>query len=189
MRVLGIPGYDPQLHSSMSSLLDAAGDDLLSLLGLRLDAIWLAWSLDEDAWWEALPVVLQLEQTQFEFCAWELNKLTVSLNLIDLAAPINYLNLQELHLAWRVNPLAEFQPLIGQRLHSITALEVYYRVQAGVVDRSGANPDAWIPYGLELQFDAANLTLFNNLDRNGMTTGSAEFDQMLRRAAIRGGAP
>jgi len=138
-----------------------------------LGGIWLAWDLDEDAWFTDCPVLLDFAGERLEVNHWKLSELSLTWDSIDPGAPIHWPGSEDthrFHLAWRREPLPGLAELRDQRLDAVELLEwAGHDLANGTV-------------AMGFRFEAAYLTIYNALDENGIELGAPQRDY--RRTSI-----
>lgn len=151
--MFGITNYKPTFYSSIDLFLAEQGLVLEKMIGEKITAIWTVHNTKTNEHWVDCPIVIQLNDNQFEFNALYDNSITITWNSIDLSKEINWFNSSDLTLEWRMNKGQQSKNIIGQKINDIQVLEL---IDSGFLN------------GIYMRLENSYLTLFNNLDEAGI---------------------
>ncbi len=116
-----------------------------------------------DGWLPDAPVVVTVDGSRLEVCAWELD-LSVTWGVLDLAAP-----------AWPTSDRHDWRsvddPVVGLELVGIDVVENSYSVTRR---ETGEVTEGWLLSGLRLRTPGPSLTVYNALDQNGLAADELE---------------
>ncbi|MEM8931759.1 MAG: hypothetical protein AAGE94_11335 [Acidobacteriota bacterium] len=160
---------------STSRFLEAHGERLAAWRGRTLDATWVAWDLDENAFFADEAVILQIGGQQVQVVCWRLTDIALTWTTIDLDRPPAWVSDwgPEIRLEWRIDALDPLRKARGATLLDVHLIEHRPRVDA----------EGWWLNGLQLTHTAGILGIFNALDENGITDRSLD-SELVRSARV-----
>lgn len=195
--MLGIKDFEPNFFTDPNTLTNVYGTTLLGLIGKEIQDYWVMWDCKENEWYADGPVILKIDNRNFEFCAYQLDEFSLTVDSIDLSKPLDWYGMgDELPLIWKKNPIAEVNRQIGRKIESINILG-YNFISTVVGDKT--NPEnvgqihetGYMLHGIEFVFEKTGdtdnenyLEIFNALDKNGITTKYLEQDDQVKRLRI-----
>lgn len=152
-----ITRYRPPRLCGVGEIGEMHADRLRSLVGRRLESVWLVWDLEDDSWFADCPVLLSFEGAQVEISHSRFSDVSLTWNEIDPSAPIVWSGSElEFHLLWRKDESAGAAALYDRALSAVELLEWTGRDMAqGMV-------------AVSFVFDGGRITIYNALDENGL---------------------
>ncbi len=152
-----ITSYRPPRLCGVGTISETHADRLRSLIGRRLDSVWVVWDLEEDSWFADCPVLFAFEGAQVEISHSKFSDMSITWNEIDPAAPVVWSGSElEFRLMWRKDERSGMAALHGRDLAAVELLEWNGRDMAqGMV-------------AVSFVFDDGRITIYNALDENGL---------------------
>ncbi len=138
---------------------------LLSLRGRRIEAVWVAWVEEEDAWFPDLPIVLAFDDaTQLEVDWKAHDDLSLTWNTIDIGVqPRAWVDSP---LVWQAAGHPALQQNIGTTVRGLAAIDNWFEtVNHGELRPRPAGE--WVTGGLWFRTTGRGLHLFNADDETG----------------------
>lgn len=121
--MLGIPDYEPIFFDNTESFIKVFKDIFTSTIGLRLEDYWLMWEAKKNEWYNDGPVILKIGNTRFEFTAYELDKVSLTFDKIDLTRKIDWYGAgDEIPLIWKNKCNNDIDKLVGRKVVDIKLL-------------------------------------------------------------------
>jgi hypothetical protein len=163
------------LIAGASAFIDAHGARLSTLRGKEIRAIWLAWDVGRNEWFNDEAVVLEVEDHRAEIVFFGLDQIALTWNQIELRNTPGWVedwSFLDAKLEWRPNPLPSLDRGRGARILDIQILE--YRFRTVLLAHHGDHKpsertESWLLHGIELIHDRGTLTIFNALDEAGVS--------------------
>ena len=177
--VLGVEGYEPHFFRTAQELINTRGSAIRALYGMKLQGVWLMWDRKDDSWWQDGPVILEFDDLQCELCANKLSEYSVTFDSIDREQSLDWFGIEEIQLTWKVNPLPEIIPFVGQAVSGIFVTEYYFETTVvanrNYPERIGQVDATWLLHGILFKLNDQWLHAYNGLDQN-----SLEYDEPSR---------
>lgn len=190
--MLGIKNYKPNYFTNAIAFLNAHKNKLLSIKGKRIDAYYLQWDLKEDEWNKDGPIILLIDEQQYEFTAFQLDQYSLTINQIDISNPLDWYGAgTEFPLEWRKNPMEEINKVLGKKIEEIYLLE--YSMVADITNNEDKKAffqeltaADYFLVGIEFKLAALKncLHLSNGLDCNELKIYTTQVDIKNRRVKI-----
>ncbi|MEM7343436.1 MAG: hypothetical protein AAF485_04280, partial [Chloroflexota bacterium] len=151
-----IIGYSPRYIDTTSALIEAAESLLCPCIGKKLEANWIGWMNEHECWWEDMPVILQIGHDRIEICWSKFQNVTLTKNQIAIDGSDQVIEGASI----KKNAQGTLNKFIGK---TVTGVEI------GEATMSiGSSADIWIPNSINFIFGAEFLTIYNQLDENGI---------------------
>ena len=148
-----IKGYHPQWTNDREQAIKALQTFASAWVGAKIEKIYVGSFTEYDSWYEDFPVILVIGGKQYEIC-W--NK-TDALSITEDQIGIENWDAPEERVVIRVDALPELERAVG---HTIIGVEL---------GESEMNRAAIIN-SVNLILEDGYLTIFNNLDENGVSS-------------------
>lgn len=71
--MLGIAKYKPNFFDDANLFLKTQKDKFEKLIGKSISRFWIMWDEKEDEWYPDGPVILEIDNDNYEFCAYQLD--------------------------------------------------------------------------------------------------------------------
>lgn len=189
--MFGIPDFNPRLIHSTQELKSVHGQALARLLGQTIERTWVLWNHYSDSWWTEWPVILKINGKQLEVFVWDMDKIGLTWDAIDVTAPL-YEGSDGAgdYLEWREDALPELIQVRGQRIREISAVE--YRFSMNVL-RDPQDPAlvgkqinfGWLLNAIEFRLDKGYLSIENNLSGCGVSNSPMKGPDFRRKVIAR----
>ena len=163
MATWGIADWEPHWLPGGEQLRQQAAA-LRSLVGTRVETTWGVWDLDQDAWFEDMPVVLCFDDgRQLEVCWQKFDDLSITWGTVDLeAAPAGF---GSWRLQWRRGAHSVLASIEGGRVTDVQSTSHLFRT----FSEDGKESSEWLIGGLIVHTDLGPLHIFNKLDANDLS--------------------
>lgn len=173
------------LVESSAALQARHGDDLSALVGQAIGSSWVAWERDEDCWFEDEPVIIQIGGRRLEVVWMYFSAVSITWDTIELdTAPAFVAEWtggdDGFRLEWRRDALEPLRRAKGHIVEAVALAEATFVTHSadGAEDRT-----EWLLNGIEIRHSGGTLMVFNDLDKNGVSTESAS-PPVLRRVDL-----
>jgi hypothetical protein len=159
---LGIPNYEGKFVYENDEVLLLYNKFASEVIGKTIDCSWIAFLRSDGKWLEGLPIILQIDNKNYEICWMKFSDISITQNSINVNQPFNWMDSEdeELLCDWKKDDLPSLQNAIGQSIKSIKVLEARH---------SFGENHIWLPNGIEFILENGYLSIFNNLDQNGIS--------------------
>ncbi len=195
--MLGVSNYEPSFFSDSNKFRVEFASRLRKIVGKNIKKFWVMWDKRENEFFPDGPIVLEIEGDQYEFCASELDKFSLTINNIDLNKNLNWYGMgDELPLIWKENGKEELKNYLNRQIEEINIL-TYNFVTETISDikqheNIGKKSNTgFMLHGIEFvlkeesQSDEKNFfSVFNALDQNGITNIEISQNDQIRRIPI-----
>jgi hypothetical protein len=167
--MLGIPNYETNFVYTTDEILSLCRNLAREIIGKTIECSWVAILRSDEHWLKDLPIILRIGGNNYEVCWMKFSDLSITKNLINVQDGFNWMDSEdeELLCDWQKNGLPKLQAVIGQSIKSIQLLEAQY---------SFGDNQTWLPNGVEFILSNGYLSIFNNLDENGISLNKWEGD-------------
>lgn len=187
IKLLGIPNYSPKFFTKAHSFLEKNRDFLLHALNKKISSYYVQWNTDFDAWNEDGPIVVMIDETQYEFTAFKLEEYSITVQEIDLSKPLNWYDAgDEIPLVWRKNTFDAINPITGKTIKDIFLIEYNFYYHNSDKNEPVHDKDYDL-VGIEFEFHDSSecLSLTNGLDCNAIHLRRTPENVMYRRINIK----
>jgi hypothetical protein len=131
--MLGIPKYEPRFYSKAKTFIRIHGDRLQGLVGKTICDYWLMWETNDNEWFSWGPIILKIDNQQFEFVGFDLDDFSLTIDQIDLNQKLDGREFgDEITLTWKSNCHAAIDQIIGLPIKKISLLT--YKANTTVLD-------------------------------------------------------
>lgn len=190
--MLGIEEYKPNFSTNAFEFIDKHKSDLQNLIGKQIKCYHLQWETKENTWNEDGPIILEIDNVQYEFTAYQLDEFSLTLNKINLFEKLDWYGAEdEMPLIWKKNPIEEINICLDKRIEEIYILE--HSIISDIEGESEkknffkqlTNSDFFI-VGIEFKLNGIEncLQLSNGLDCNVIKIETTETDNKNRRIKL-----
>jgi hypothetical protein len=177
MSSYGISNYGPQVAPTIEHLAVACRRIRDQTLGKTLTASWVSWLVKDDAYFEYMPVILQIGEVNYEFCWSGEEDCALSQDTIDTNVDSMGYGSDEYPLFWKRNALPPLQAVIGHSVTGMSLVEAQVTVGPNYHDGKYFTNQYWIANGITLAFGNRTLYLYNHVFYgNGISTGEPSED-------------
>jgi hypothetical protein len=175
---------------NVSELVRQHGSRLQALVGTQITGVWAAWEGSRDEWFADEAVVIETRTTNLEIVCWKLSDIMMSWDEIDLHLKPRWVADwgPDLDLRWRRDALTTTEHVVGRTVTGVNILEYLHKT---VVVRDPKTPsnvgrrdEAWLLHAVELELETGVCVVFNDLDKNGVST-EPETGPDFRRVPVR----
>lgn len=165
--MLGIPDYETTFVYTTDEIVSLCHSLAEETVGKTIECSWVAILRSDNRWLKGLPIILQIGNNSHEICWMKFSDLSITKNLINVAQPFNWMDSEdeELLCDWKKDSLPVLQKVIGQSIVNIKVLEARH---------SFGDNQTWLPNGIEFILSSGHLSIFNNLDENGVSIDKLE---------------
>ena len=147
-----IKGYRPQWINDKEDAIKMLQTFASAWVGATIEKTYVGWFTEYDNWYQDFPVILVVGGKQYEICWYKADDLSITEDQID----IENWNAPDERVVIRQDALPELERAIGK---TITGVEL---------GESEINGTAIIN-SVNLILEGGYLTIFNNLDENGVS--------------------
>ena len=157
------------------------------------------WDEKENEWFPDGPVILEIDNSQYEFTANKLDEFSLTINSINLDEKLDWYGMgQEIPLSWKENGKEELlesldQPIEAVRILTYNYIGEYIEDKKSPQNVGRKHETGYMLHGIEFVLkkkylhDTSNhFTIFNALDQNGVTSTEAQQNDQIRRIKITG---
>lgn len=194
--MLGIRDYEPNFFREADTFNKVLGDTLLKLIGKPVDDYWLMWETKENEWYNDGPVILKIDNRQFEFTAHQLDEFSLTVNQIDLNQKLDWYGAgDEIPLIWKSKCHSAIDQIIGLSIKEISILtfKLITTIIEDKLNRKNVgmqHESDYMLHGIQFDFDdhgqTRYLQIFNGLDQNGLSSEPSKEDYQNKRIKITG---
>jgi hypothetical protein len=158
---LGIPNYSGKFVHEHGEILSLYNTFANEVIGKTIRCSWIAILKNDGRWLKGLPIVLNIDHENYEICWMKFSDVSITKNLIDIHQPFNWMNSEdeELLCDWKKDELPILQSIVGQSITKVQILEAEHSFGENLI---------WMPNGIEFTLSNGYLSIFNNLDENGI---------------------
>ena len=188
--MLGIPNYQPSFLDDPYRFLEIHKHQFEKVMGKSISRFWVMWEEKEDAWMQDGPVILEIGGDQFEFCAYQLDLFSLTLNSIDRKAGLDwYGSGEEMPLTWRENGIKE---MVGSLHHPISGVNILTYQFIGKDEATGEKvATGHMLSGIELELampggQTGYFSINNGLDQNELSAERREEEGQMGRVSMIG---
>jgi hypothetical protein len=187
--MLGILDYEPELFDTAETFINSFYDKLIKTIGSTLDDYWLMWKIRDNEWLSDGPVILKINNTQFEFTAFQL-QFGLTIDKIDLTNKLDwYGSGDELPLIWNNKSNKGIDNLLGRKILDVNIIT--HKLIIDLINGKRVESEFML-HGIEFTFEKKDildknnyLQIFNALDENGIETFELEKGDQLQKVNIR----
>jgi hypothetical protein len=189
--MLGILDYEPALFDTVETFINSHYDKLVKIIGLTLDDYWLMWDTRDNEWFSDGPVILKIDNTQFEFTAFQL-QFGLTIDKIDLTNKLDWYGAgDELPLIWNNKSNKDIDSLLDRKILDINIIT--HKLMIDSINGKRVDVESeFMLHGIEFTFEKKDifdknnyLQIFNALDENGLETLELEKSDQLQKVNIR----
>ena len=186
--MLGIPKYKPNFIDDAYAFKETHKNQLEPLIGTSITKFWVMWDELEDVCYPDGPVILEIGGDQYEFCAYQLDDFSLTINTIDLDEKLDwYGSGDELPLIWKENGKPELLDSLNRQIIDINILT--YNFKSTYVETGAPHETGYMMHGIEfilkkVNNEVAYFSIFNALDQNGLTSEKVEEKDQIARINI-----
>ncbi len=187
--MLGIRTYKPNFFNDPDLFLKTQKDKFEKLIGKPITRYWVMWDEKEDEWYPDGPVILEIDEDNYEFCAYQLDDFSFTLNTIDLKEKLDWYGMgDELPLCWKENGKQELQDSLNRPITAIYVLT--YIFKSKIVETGEPHQTGFMMYGIEFECNREKETtffsIFNGLDQNALSSKRVQHEDQIERIKITG---
>lgn len=188
--MLGIPKYEPFFFNDSNLFLKTHKDEFDKLIGKKIARFWVMWNVKEDEWYPLGPVILEIENNHYEFCADKLDDFSFTINAINMQEQLDWYGLgDEMPLVWKENGKQEMQICINLPIVDINILT--YNFLGSYTESGKPFESGFMMHGIEFKLNEKNgpiayFSIFNALDQNGLSSEKIEEGNQIKRIKIAG---
>ena len=188
--MLGIPTYEPNFFDDANLFLKTQKDKFEKLIGKSISRFWVMWNEKENEWYPDGPVILEIDGDHYEFCAYQLDDFSFTLNTIDLRDKLDWYGMgDELPLSWKENGKQELRESLNRPISAINILT--YNFKSKNVETGEPHETGFMMHGIEFELkkEKGNTTyfsIFNGLDQNALSSEKVEQEDQIERIKITG---
>ncbi len=187
--MLGILDYEPELFDTTETFINSFYDKLIKTIGSTLEDYWLIWKIRDNEWLSDGPVILKINNTQFEFTAFQL-QFGLTIDKIDLTNKLDwYGSGDELPLIWNNKSNKGIDNLLGRKILDVNIIT--HKLVIDLINGKRVESEFML-HGIEFTFEKKDildknnyLQIFNALDENGIETFELEKGDQLQKVNIR----
>lgn len=188
--MLGISTYNPNFFDDANLFLETHKDKFEKLIGKPIARFWLIWDEKENEWYPDGPVILEINGDHYEFCAYQFDDFSFTLNSINLNEKLDWYGMgDEMPLTWKENGKQELQDSLNRPISGVNILTYNFKstnVETGDPHETGA-----MMHGIEFELEKGQdqvvyFSIFNALDKNGLTSERVEQEDQIERIKITG---
>ncbi|WP_162051335.1 hypothetical protein [Pontibacter pamirensis] len=88
--MLGIPSYAPKFFYDVELFKRTFQETLQNLIGKTITRFWVMWDDMENEWYPDGPVILEIDNNRYEFTAYQLDELSLTINTINLDEKLDW---------------------------------------------------------------------------------------------------
>ena len=197
--MLGIPSYEPYFFDDVELFRRTFQETLQNLIGKSITRFWVMWDKKENEWYPDGPVILEIDDNRYEFTAYQLDEFSLTINTINLDEKLDWYGMaEELPLSWKVNGNDELlknldQPIKEVRILTYNFISEYIEDKHKPQNVGRKHETGYMLHGIEFDLKRKNLfdtenyfTIFNALDKNGLTNIDVQHNDQIRRIRITG---
>jgi hypothetical protein len=182
----GIQKYKPNFFQEAGAFNKVHGNTLSALIGKSIDDYWLMWKTKEDEWLSDGPVILKINNRQFEFTVYQLSDFSLTIDQIDLdQQPDWYGAGDEIPLTWKSHSSSDIDKILGLPIREINLLT--FRLVATGIDGNKHESDFMLT-GIQFDFNDRGqkryLQIFNEVDQNGLSSKPYEEDYQRKKIGV-----
>ena len=153
--MLGIPTYEPNFFNDADLFLKTQKDKFEKLIGKPIARFWVMWDENENEWYPDGPVILEIDGDNYEFCAYQLDDFSFTLNKIDLTGKLDWYGMgDELPLSWNENGKQELRESLNQPISAINVLT--YNFKSKNVETGEPHETGFMIHGIEFELKKEN---------------------------------
>lgn len=197
--MLGIPSYEPYFFDDVELFRRTFQETLQNLIRKSITRFWVMWDKKENEWYPDGPVILEIDDNRYEFTAYQLDEFSLTINTINLDEKLDWYGMaEELPLSWKVNGNDELlknldQPIKEVRILTYNFISEYIEDKHKPQNVGRKHETGYMLHGIEFDLKRKNLfdtknyfTIFNALDKNGLTNIDVRHNDQIRRIRITG---
>ncbi|WP_162819922.1 hypothetical protein [Kordia sp. SMS9] len=184
--MLGIPKYKPQYFSHAIPFLKKNKHFLLHVLDKKISNYYVQWNTEFNEWNADGPIILIIDEIQYEFTAVQLCDYSMTINKIDLSKKLDWYGAgDEMPLIWKESAFNHLNIIQGKTIRNIFLIE-YNFVLENSIENEIVNEKDYNLVGIEFEFHETDncLSLTNGLDCNDINLSRIEESIMYRRIQI-----
>ncbi|VXA91537.1 conserved hypothetical protein [Flavobacterium sp. 9AF] len=188
--MLGIAKYEPNFFDDVNLFLITQKDKFEKLIGKSISRFWVMWDVKENEWYPDGPVILEIDGNNYEFCAYQLDDFSFTLNTIDLTEKLDWYGMgDELPLSWMENGKQDLKVSLNQPISAVNILT--YNFKSKNIETGESHETGFMMHGIEFEIENESRTttyfsVFNALDQNGLSSERVEQDDQIKRIKITG---
>lgn len=190
--MLGISKYKPIFFRDSILFLNSHKETLMNLIGENISEYYVQWDTSQDEWNEDGPIILIVNDNQYEFTAYQLDMFSLTINKIDLNQKLDwYGSGDEIPLIWKKDAFENLNHILGKEIQSIHLLE--YSLTSNIKNDpdkkeffNQISPLDFFLVGIEFELNKIQdcLHLSNGLDCNTLKLYTTQVDSKNRKFNI-----
>lgn len=186
--MFGITTYEPNFFDDANLFFKTQKDKLGKLIGKSISRFWIMWDEKENEWYPDGPVILEIDGNNYEFCAYQLDDFSFTLNTIDLAEKLDWYGMgDELPLNWKENGKKDLEVSLNRPISAVNILT--YNFKSKNVETGEPHETGFMMHGIEFELENQNgaatyFSIFNALDQNGLSSKRVEQEDQIKRIII-----
>lgn len=188
--MLGITTYKPNFFDDANLFLNTHKDKFEKLIGKPISRFWVMWDEKENERNPYGPVILEIDNDNYEFCAYRLDDFSFTLNTIDLTEKLDWYGMgDEMPLSWKENGQQDLQESLNRSIAAINIL--IYNFNSTYVETGEPHETGFMMHGIEFEMENKSgkttyFSIFNALDQNGLSSQRIEQEDQIQRIKITG---
>lgn len=180
--MLGVKDYNPKYYNNIEDIRKNHFPKLRKLIGKSISEVWAVYDCDEDELWNDCPIVLKVEDCQFEMSVFKDNEIAITWNDINLLEELDWYGCKEVKLEWKKNTIKEIRNQFGKPIQDIEIMEYLSETYDGRTKKLLSSE--WLLSGIGFKFKGGYFEIFNVLDGYSVlsrkTMGKLRFTSVLK---------